>query len=325
MSFSSRTKSELIRMEHSDKAVMTAELSAITRVSGTLKLSGNNRINMDVITKNAAIARHVFSLFKEAIGVHTGIRMHKNPKLKKANIYTISLEMEEGANEILEALGIIRRTKNGFSINNAAPKELLKREESRRAYLRGVFLGGGSLSDPERSYHLELVAHSREFGEDLMKMMRLYGLKPKMIDRKGSQVVYLKEGDQIIDFLNVIGAHQTLMVFENIRIVKQMRNDVNRIVNCETANLTKTADAAWRQIQSIRIIEELAGLDQLPENLRELAYLRLENREANLKELGQLLDSPIGKSGVNHRLKKIEEIAKKMTENMTDVKDGQND
>ncbi|PLX31642.1 MAG: DNA-binding protein WhiA [Clostridiales bacterium] len=314
MSFSSKTKKELTRVEQMDHDSMMAELSAIVHISGTIKLAGKNRVNIEVNIKNAAIARHIFSLFKEACGIHTDIRMNKNAKLKKANIYTIAIEKEEGANEVLEALGIIRNTAEGFSINNSVPDELIEKEICKRAYLRGAFIGGGSLSDPERSYHLELVAHSPEYGEALMNIMRPYELSPKMIERKGSQVVYLKEGDQIIDFLNVIGAHQTLLDFENVRIMKQMRNDINRIVNCETANLTKTADAAYRQIQDILLIEEERGLDFLSENLKEIALARIEHREASLQELGQLLDSPIGKSGVNHRFKKIREIALEITE-----------
>jgi hypothetical protein len=318
MSFSSKTKRELTRIEQTRHDCMLAELSAIVHISGTIKLAGKNRVNIEVSIKNAAIARHIFSLFKSACGVHTDIRMNKNPKLKKANIYTVAIEKDEGANEVLEALGIIRKTDGGFSINNSVPFELLEKEECRRAYLRGVFIGGGSLSDPERSYHLELVAHNMEYGEALIEMMRVYELSPKMIERKGSQVVYLKEGDQIIDFLNVIGAHQTLLDFENIRIMKQMRNNVNRIVNCETANLTKTADAAYRQIQDIRLIEAERSLEYLPENLQEIAQVRMANKEASLKELGQMLDSPIGKSGVNHRFKKIREIALEIL----DEKDG---
>ncbi len=309
MSFSSKTKKELTRVEQIDHECMMAELSAIVHISGTIKLAGKNRMNIEVNIKNAAIARHIFSLFKNACGIHTDIRMNKNVKLKKANIYTIAIEKEEGANEILEALGIIRNTGQGFSINNSVPDELIEKENCKRAYLRGVFIGGGSLSDPERSYHLELVAHSLEYGEALIKIMSSYELSPKLIERKGSQVVYIKEGDKIIDFLNVIGAHQTLLDFENVRIMKQMRNDINRIVNCETANLTKTVDAAYRQIQYILLIDEKRGLDFLSENLKEIALARMTHREASLKELGQLLDPPIGKSGVNHRFKKIRQIA----------------
>jgi len=318
MSFSSRTKKELTRLEKKQHDCMLAELSAIVHISGTIKLAGRNRVNIEVSIKNAAIARHIFSLFKEACGVHTDIRMNKNPKLKKANIYTVALEKDEGANKILEDLGIIRKIDGGFSINNFVPAELIQKEKCRRAYLRGVFIGGGSLSDPERSYHLELVAHNTEYGEAIIDIMREYELSPKMIERKGSQVVYLKEGDQIIDFLNIIGAHQTLLDFENIRIMKQMRNTVNRIVNCETANLTKTADAAYRQIKDIKFIDEERGLDYLSENLKEIAQVRMAHREASLKELGQMLDPPIGKSGVNHRFKKIREVAMEIK----DEKDG---
>lgn len=309
MSFSSQTKNELVRKMFENKCCQLAESSALIRMSGTIQLAGLNRVNVKVTTENAAIARLVFSLFKKVFNVHTEVLVKKNKVLKKSNVYVILIT---GANEMLQKLGIIDFENNNFSINYKIPSKLLINECCKRAYLRGAFLGGGSVSDPEKTYHLEFVTHSEEFGEELKNLINSYGLNSKVISRKNNYVVYLKEGDQIVDLLNIIGAHNALLNLENIRIVKQMRNNVNRIVNCETANLTKIVEAALRQIKNIEYIQNTTGLKILPDNLREIAELRLKYRDASLKELGQMLNPPVGKSGVNHRLRKIEKIAEQL-------------
>jgi len=190
----------------------------------------------------------------------------------------------------------------------------LKYQCCRKAFLRGAFLAGGSISDPEKTYHLELTSRTRLQAQQLSRILGTFKLKARIIMRKGSFVTYLKEGENIVDFLNIIGAHSALMELENVRILKGMRNTVNRIVNCETANLEKTVNASIRQVENIKYIAENIGFDTLPESLRDIAELRLEYNDANLVELGQLLTPPIGKSGVNHRLRKLDQIAEKHKE-----------
>lgn len=175
-------------------------------------------------------------------------------------------------------------------------------------------MASGSISDPERSYHVEFVTHHKAYAESLKKSMNKYGLSAKVIERKNSYIVYLKEGDQIVDLLNVIGAHNALLDFENTRIIKQMRNSVNRIVNCETANLSKTIDAAVRQMEQIEYLKDTVGLDYLPDHLKIIAEARLENPEMSLNELAQTFDPPLGKSGINHRLRKIESLVQTLRE-----------
>jgi hypothetical protein len=177
-----------------------------------------------------------------------------------------------------------------------------------------VFLGAGSVSDPEKGYHLELVTQDMEHAVQLKTVMQELEMEAKIVERKGHHVVYLKEGSQIVDLLNIIGAHNALMELENVRIVKEVRNNVNRLVNCETANLKKTVSAAVRQMQDIEYLKSTIGLSSLPKHLEEIAIYRLEYSSATLKELGELLDPPVGKSGVNHRLKKLSEIAEQVRE-----------
>lgn len=309
MSFSSKTKNELVRKMFENKCCQFAEASSLLRMSGTIQLAGLNKVNIKVTTENPAIARLIFKLFKNNFGVDTKVLVKKNKVLKKGNTYVVSIT---NAKEILQKLEIIGFEDNSFNINYKLPQKLLDNECCRRAYLRGAFLGGGSVSDPEKTYHLEFVTHNEEFSEELLSLVNSYGLKAKVILRKNNYVVYLKEGDQIVDLLNIIGAHNALMHLENIRIIKQMRNNVNRIVNCETANLSKIVEASIRQIKNIQYIESTAGFKVLPDNLREIAELRLKYKNASLKELGQMLNPPVGKSGVNHRLRKIEKIAERL-------------
>ena len=188
-------------------------------------------------------------------------------------------------------------------------RKLLKKVCCKKAYLRGAFLAGGSISDPEKTYHLEISNHSIEMANEIVRLMGTFDLNAKIIRRKGYFIAYLKEGENIVDFLNVIGAHSALMELENVRILKEMRNNVNRIVNCETANLGKTVNASVRQAENIRYIRDSIGFNNLPENLQEVAEVRLTSSDASLKELGEMLHPPIGKSGVNHRLRKLDEIA----------------
>jgi DNA-binding protein WhiA len=179
----------------------------------------------------------------------------------------------------------------------------------KKSYLRGAFLAGGSISDPEKTYHLEIICHSAALARKINGLLVDFGLNGKIIKRKNNYVVYLKEGENIVDFLNIIGAHNALLKLENIRILKDMRNNVNRLVNCETANLGKTINASVRQVENIKYIRDNLGFSSLPKNLREIAELRLQYTDANLKELGEMLSPALGKSGVNHRLRRLDKIA----------------
>ena len=205
---------------------------------------------------------------------------------------------------------------DGLHLQDRIPSGFLSRKESKKSYLRGVFLGCGSVSDPQRIYHMEFTTTDIDYAKRIMKLLVSYDIPAKIIPRKNLQVVYVKDSEKIADVLNLTGAHNALLQMESIKVNKQMRNDVNRLVNCETANLSKTVNTSERQIESINYILETKGLDYLPENLREIAILRKENFDMSLKELGEIMTKPLGKSGVNHRLKKIEEIAEDLREKL---------
>ena len=312
MSFSATTKSELARTDPERKCCKLAEIAGFIRMCGTIKLSGGGKLNVMLITENPAVARHFKRLIKDYFGSNAALVIAKTAILKKGHYYELMINAEMNAEQILRETGILMVREGCNYISEGVYSDLIKTKCCRRAYLKGVFLGAGTVSDPEKAYHLEIVCNSEILSNDVKRLINSFGLHSKSVIRKNSHVVYLKEAEQIIDFLNILGAHGQLLDFENIRIVKEMRNKTNRISNCDSANLDKTINASVRQVENIKLIDEVRGLSSLPDKLHEAARLRLENPEASLIELAEMMDPPIGKSGINHRFKKIEEIAEKI-------------
>ena len=308
MSFASETKKELTNLEVKP-CCLKAELSALLRMNGLLSFS-NQQILVDVQTENAAIARRIYTLLKKGYTVTVELLVRKKMRLKKNNVYIVRII--DGAHELLKDLKIL---KEEFSLIRVISPELVKKKCCKRSYLRGAFLAGGSVNNPETSsYHLEIFSLYEEHNNSLCELMNShFFLNAKTLERKKGFITYLKEAEKITEFLNVIGAHNALLRFEDVRIVRDMRNSVNRLVNCETANLNKTIGAALRQVENIRYIQETVGLEYLPERLREIAELRMTHQDVTLKELGEMVSSgQISKSGINHRLRKIDEIADKL-------------
>ncbi|MFF2877117.1 MULTISPECIES: DNA-binding protein WhiA [Bacillaceae] len=307
MSFASETKKELTTIEIKD-CCSKSELSSLIRMNGSLSIA-NRQFIVDVVTENAAIARRIYVLIKRVYDVGVELLVRKKMRLKKNNVYIVRIKEE--AKHILNDLYI---TGEGFTFTNEIAKELIAKKCCKRSYLRGAFLAGGSVNNPETSsYHLEIFSLYKEHTEEICRLMNEFGLNAKTLERRKGYITYLKEAEKITEFLNVVGAHSALLRFEDIRIVRDMRNSVNRLVNCETANLNKTISAAFRQIENIRYIQSSVGLDILPPKLREIAELRVAYEDVTLKELGEMVSSgAISKSGINHRLRKIDEIADKL-------------
>lgn len=310
MSFSSKAKSEICRTVPKTRCCKISELAALLYTCGTIQFIGKNKVNLKVNTENASIARKVFTLIKSLYNTQPEILVRRNKRLRKNNIYILIVPQVNIAQKILEDTLIMYKDKdNNINFNFMIDSGLISTECCKRSFLRGAFLGGGSVSDPEKAYHLEFVANTKEYGTSLCQLIQSFNLHSKLIERKKNYVVYIKEGEHIVDLLNLIGAHTALLNLENIRIYKDMRNNINRLVNCETANLSKTINASVRQIKKIEYIRDQIGFDKLPPSLKEIAEIRLNHPHASLRELGEMLDPPIGKSGVNHRLRKLEKIA----------------
>lgn len=292
MSFSGQIKEELAQVISSPRHCQLAELAALVQFCGHIEEDGS----LLVQSENPLVIRKCFTLLKKTFKIEA---------VAKSQMQTQNYRLfvtGEDAFRVLEALKICD-TAGHLMMRHLTDPVLIKNSCCKRAYLRGCYMAVGSMSDPYKSYHLELVCGLQAQAEQLLKILHDFSLDAKMIVRKKYYVVYMKEGENIADFLNITEAHKALMEFENTRIYKGMRNMVNRKVNCEAANITKTVNAATRQVEDIRLIREKMGLEGLPEPLRQMAYVRLENPQASLGELGKLLDPPVGKSGVNHRLR----------------------
>ncbi|GGB53981.1 putative sporulation transcription regulator WhiA [Lentibacillus populi] len=307
MSFASEIKKELTSIEV-DECCKTAELAALIRMNGAISLSKQVYM-LDVQTENAAIARRIYTLIKSSYSLPVELLVRKKMKLKKNNVYIVRLKAN--VRELLADLDILIEP---YTFVRTISDQFTEKICCKRAYLRGAFLAGGSVNNPETSsYHLEIFNFYQEHNDALCDLLNSFHLKARKLKRKKGYITYIKEAEKITEFLNLIGAHNALFKFEDVRIVRDMRNSVNRLVNCETANLNKTIGAAFRQIENIKLIEETVGLDVLPEKLREIAVLRVQHQDVSLKELGELVTTgKISKSGVNHRLKKIDQYAEQI-------------
>ncbi|REK74153.1 DNA-binding protein WhiA [Paenibacillus paeoniae] len=306
MSFAAQTKKELTLIE-SDSCCERAELSALIRMNGSVSLS-SRKVVLDISTENAAIARRIYTLIKKHFDVHVELLVRKKMRLKKNNVYIVRMPTQ--VQEILSELCIVSE---GFMFNDGIDRDIVRKPCCKRSYLRGAFLAGGSVNNPEgSSYHLEISSMYEQHCGALVDLANKFDLNARCIERKKGFIFYIKEGEKIIELLNIIGAHQALFKFEDVRIMRDMRNSVNRIVNCETANLNKTIGAAVRQIENIKLLQREIGLESLPEKLREVAEIRLQHPDLNLTEVGEMLRGKVSKSGVNHRLRKIDDLAEKI-------------
>ena len=286
MSFSGKVKEELAKHISSARHCQLAELAAILHFCGQYGRDADGTYTIGFETENELLVRKGFTLLKKTFNIDTGLGMTED------NFWALSTKIGD--------------------LNEAVSPLLVKNSCCRRAFLRGAFLSIGSISDPNKGYHLEFVCTIPEQAEQIKELMGEFDIIGKIVRRTKYFVVYVKEGSAIVDLLNVFEAHKALMEFENLRILKEMRNSINRKVNCEAANINKTVNAAAKQIEDIIFLRDYYGLENLPEPLRQTAGVRLEYPDSSLKELGELMDPPVGKSGVNHRLRKLCELAEKI-------------
>jgi len=303
MSFSMDVKKELEKKIPNARHCKIAEISAIIGMCGKISISENNRLRLIVKTENRLVARKYFTLLKKSFNIETIVSVKQNM------IYTVSTIYHKDTLKVLQASGLVNEYGNVNDDLSVSDRVVVNKDCCKRAFIRGSFISGGSVSDPKKGYHYELVCNSEDKAGNLKNILSYFGINGKIVERKSRYVLYLKEASEIVDVLNIMEAPVSLMNFENAIIYKNVRNAVNRKVNCETANLNKTVSAAIKQTEDIKYIRDTKGLSVLSDNLREIACLRLENEDASLKELGEMCQKKLGKSGVNHRLKKISEIA----------------
>lgn len=314
MSFSSRVKDELSRQISPARHCQIAEIAAILSLCGKVHIAEDESFSIRIHTENVAVARKYFTLLKKAFNIGADVSIRRNAFFKKNRSYTVLIRSNEEAHRVLEAAKLLDEQGEVAENMSVVKNRLIQSSCCKRAFIRGAFLAAGSISDPEKFYHFEIVCASQEKAKQLQGIITTFSVDAKIVVRKKYYVVYIKEGSQIVDMLGVMEAHVALMELENIRILKEMRNSVNRQVNCETANINKTVSASVKQLADITYIRDTAGLSILPDTLADIARERLNNPDATLKELGESLSTPVGKSGVNHRLRKICTIAETLRE-----------
>ena len=312
MSFSGMVKEELSRQIGTARHCRIAELAALIGFCGRLEHFPQGE-KLKLQTENETVARKCFTLLQKTFNIEKEISVRENSHLKRVKVYVLEISDPEEIREILQATKLIADSK---FCDTLILQDMLVVQQSccKRAYIRGAFLASGSISDPEKGYHFEIVYPDERKAQQLQTIIRSFSVDAKIVQRKKSYVVYVKEGAQIVDMLAVMEANVALMDLENIRILKEMRNSVNRKVNCETANINKTVNAAVKQMEDIKLIQQIMGFEQLSDGLAQIAELRMQYPEATLKELGMMLSPQVGKSGVNHRLRKLSALADELRE-----------
>lgn len=308
MSFSSSVKNEVAKFKVEGYDEMICEMAGLSPMCGVLTTKGGN-IYIRYQTENAAVARRIFTFMKYFFDFDISVTMAKSTQLKK-NLYIIKLEDYGAAQVLLSDMDFLHG--ENVLIPNYCPEKLTSTTRGKKAYIRGAFLGSGSIVNPEKSYHLEFVCTNEAQANFLKKNINHFSLRAKVTERKEKYIVYLKEAEQISDLLSMISAYRSLLNFENIRVVKDMRNHVNRLVNCETANLNKIVGASLEQVKTIEYIEQHLGLEKLQPQLQEAARLRLAYMDASLKDLAEMARPKVSKSTMNYRFNKLKEIANQM-------------
>ncbi len=313
-SFSSEVKEELKETECRARHCNIAEFSAIFILLGQIRRNYHDEVYLKIHTENLTVAQKSYILIRSTFNAKVEVRVQNHNVRSSVMSYSIIVKRKNDVVSILKALKIIDEQRNQWGDFLSVHYMIVQNTCCKRAFLRGIFMAAGSVTNPKKAYHLEIAVLSSGLAEQVKEITACFDIDAKIIMRKKYYVVYIKEGAQIVDFLNVIGAHIALMNYENVRIVKEVRNFVNRQVNCETANISKTVNAAARQIEDIEYIRQNMGFGMLSDGLREIAELRLEYPDSSLSELGEMLEKPIGKSGVNHRLRKLSNIANQIKE-----------
>lgn len=314
MSFSSEVKEELVKHIGSSRHCQLAELAAIITYIGIVGQDENGELVLYLQTDNSLVLRKFFTLIKKAFNIGTSILEEEQDRHSGGRVYRPVLKGRESVESLLRATRLMDRDGQLRDFTDGASPMVARNSCCKRAFLRDAFLCIGSISDPNKGYHMEYVCDSPGQARQLKELIESFDIDARIVQRKKYHVLYIKEGAGIVDLLNIMEAPVSLMNLENLRILKEMRNSINRKVNCEVANITKTVNAATKQIEDITYIRDNYGLNKLPDNLREMAEVRLDHPDSTLKELSQFMDPPVGKSGINHRLRKLSLFADKLRE-----------
>lgn len=328
--FSPMTRDELARLMPESRCCKVAELSALARMSGRFVRqrragrrpgdSGGARADggrcaagqgqrFEMATESAASARKIVAMMRDLFDMRTAVGNMRRKGGVPGNLYVVRLPCGEATQEALRELGVVSQRTRDAAMREGLPWRVISRRCCRRAYLRGAFLARGYVQDPEKAYHMELTTDSEAHARGIARIAQSFGVAARVSRRKKGFMIYVKGGDDVAQFLRVAGAHASVIALESVRVVRGVRGDVNRVVNCETANLAKAVDAGLAQVEAIKGVAANLGMDSLPRGLQEIARLRLDHPEVTLKELGEMLMPPITKSAVNHRMRRLIHLA----------------
>ncbi len=307
-SFSHQVKEELAHQWSGKRCCRTAEFAALVRVDGRLHLHGNDRFSLQMNSENAAVTRRSLRLMTDLYGVSGEISVRRS-RLSQANNYQLYIVERPEMGQILNELGVLN---DSLSLQADIPGRLIRSDCCAAAFVRGFFLGGGFVSHPQGQYHLEMVTESLSLAVTAQELLARFDIRARMIEKQNRYTVYLKKAQAIVDSLALIGAYSATLAWEDTRTVKEVRSNVNRLVNCDTANLKKVVKAAMEQIADIAKIDESIGLANLPSGLQEIAQVRLSYPQANLVELGEACQPRLTKSAAYHRIRRLKEYAAKL-------------
>lgn len=309
MSFASDVKSELAHLEITSDCCALAELAAIAQICGDISILGAGRYGLCVTMDSAETARRVYQLAKRLYGLKPEIYKTERRRLYKGSNYEIAFTEQTETSRLLSDIGLVKSEAGALILGGGIDQGLLRHNCCSSAYLRGAFLAAGTLSNPNRGYHLEFVIKSEALSAELTALLNSHELNARCGRRKDICLVYIKESDRIAELLTIMGAHTSVLELESVRVYKDVRNNVNRRVNCETANIDRTTEAAGRQIEAVRYLKDNMGINKLPEQLRIIAEARLNHEDASLNQLAELLAGTVGRSGINYRLNKLVRLA----------------
>ena len=313
MSFSLDTKNELARIVPEKKCCMLAEIAGFMRIAGSIRLVGLGKFEIVMTTSNPAVARHYKTMIKTYFSIDPKIVMGQDNSLKRGHAYILSIGPEDLSEQIMRETGILMVKEGMNFISDGIYDGLIRTKCCRKAYLRGAFLAAGTVNNPEKRYHFEITTSTEMLAKELRRLINHFvDISAKVVARKNGYGVYLKSGEQIRDMLAIMGASQQFFKFDEVMMIKEFKSQTNRINNLDNANIDKALKAAEHQIGCIRKIQEARGLDFLSPKLREAAEIRMEHPEMGIEELGKLMTPPLSKSGINNRLRRIEEIAKEL-------------
>lgn len=323
MSFSSDVKGELARLEIKKKEDMLAEISGFLRVSGSIRLNGSGKMSIVASTENPAIARHFKKLIRDYFGSSADLEIGESEApgsgkhYSSGYRYSLKIGHEGKSDRILRETGILMIKEGDDYLSDGIYQPIVSKKSAKKAYLRGLFLGCGTISDPKKSYHLEFVIKRDGLAQDLKKLIDSFvEMRANISKRKNQNIVYIKKADYISDMLGIMGADSAVMNFENIRLERKIKGEAMRLSNCDNANVDRLITAAERQLKDIELIDKYMGVDNLPLRLNEIANARLKNPSASLTEIGNSLTEPVGKSAITKRFAKLKEIAEKLKESI---------